>query len=115
MDQNEICTMTGKSPDRHWKIGDCKMSGQLKKLQNEQAELLKTFDGHLADVKNHLAQNKTVSAERAHQCFFEKYDDLKKIRQQQRQLLKPKYLESLEIWAKRKTLEWLVGQIPKLR
>ena len=63
--------MTGMSPDRHWKTADYKMSGQLKKLENEQAELLKKFDGHLADVKSQLAQKKAVSAERAYQCFFE--------------------------------------------
>ena len=47
------------------------MSGQIKRLESEQAEFLKTFDGHLADVKSHLAQKKTVSAEKANQCLFE--------------------------------------------
>ena len=65
MDQNEIFTMAGKSPDRHWKMADYNMSGQLKRLESEQAELLETFDGHLADVKSQLAQKKAVSAERA--------------------------------------------------
>ena len=60
------------------------MSGQFKSLQSEQAELLKTFDGHIAevqaellktfdgpigDVESHLAQKKTVYAERAYRCF----------------------------------------------
>ena len=59
--------MAGKSPDRHWKTTDCEMSGHLKKQESEQAELLKTIDGHFADVKSHLAQNKNVSAEREYQ------------------------------------------------
>ena len=77
------------------------MSGKLKKLESEHAEMLETFDGHLADAKSRWAQNKTVSAERAYQ-FFETYDDLKKNRQQQRQLLKPKYLESFDAETERK-------------
>ena len=63
--------MAGKNPDRHWKTTDYKMSSQLKRLESEQAELLKTFDRHLADVENHLAKNKTVSAERTDGCFFD--------------------------------------------
>ena len=120
MDQNEILTITGKNPDRHWKTTDYKMSGQLKKLENEQAELLKTFDGHLADVKSNLAQKKPVLVEKTCQCFFETYDNLKKNRQQQRQLLKRKYLQSFDgdnersLGEKKKTLERLVEQIPKL-
>ena len=54
------------------------MSGQLKRLESEQAELLKTFDGHLADVKSQLAQKKAVSAERAYQLFSETYDEMAK-------------------------------------
>ena len=42
--------MAGQNPDRNWKTTDYKISGQLKKLENEQAELLETFDGHLAEV-----------------------------------------------------------------
>ena len=101
LDQNGILTMAAKSPDRHWKTAYYKMSGQLKRLESEQAELPKTFHGHLADVTGHLSQKKTVFAERAYQCFFETYDDLKKRRQQQRQLLKPKYLDSLDNDTKR--------------
>ena len=87
--------MAGRSPDRHWKTTDYKMSGQLKILETEQAELLKTFDGHLADVKNHLAQKKTVSVEKAYQRFFETYDELKENRHQQKLLLKPKFFKVL--------------------
>ena len=65
-----------KNPDRHWKTADYKMSDQLKKLESEHAELLKTFDGYLADVKSQLAQNKTISAEKANQCSFKNYDEL---------------------------------------
>ena len=72
------------------------MSGQLKRLKSEQAELLKTFDSHLIDVKGHLAQNYTVYADRAYRCFFEIDDDLEKNRQQSRQHLKPKYLDSFD-------------------
>ena len=70
--------MVRKSPDRHWKAADYKMSGQLRRLECEHAELLKTMNGQLAGVKSQLAQNREVSAERAYQCFFETYDDLKK-------------------------------------
>ena len=96
VDQNEISTMAGKNPDKHWKPTDYKTSGQLKNLECEPAELLKTFDGHLADVKSQLAQKKTVSAEGAYQCFFETYDEIEENRKQQRQLLKPKYFESYD-------------------
>ena len=43
------------------------MARQLKRLGIEQIELLKTVGGHLADVKNHLAQKKTVTTDRAYQ------------------------------------------------
>ena len=67
MDRNEVIKMTGKNPDRHWKWADYKISGlEIKRLEIEQDELLKTFDGHLADVKSQLAQKKTISAERAY-------------------------------------------------
>ena len=42
-DRNEIFTMAGRGPDRHWKTADYKMSGQLKRLEIEHAELLKTL------------------------------------------------------------------------
>ena len=61
VDQNK--TMAGKSPDRLWETVDYKISGQLKRLEREQAELLKIFD-RLVDVEIYLAQNKTVSAEK---------------------------------------------------
>ena len=90
VDQNEIFTMAGKSPDRHWKKTDYEMSGQLKKLENEQADLLITFDGHLADVKIQVAEKKPIPVEKTYPGFFETYGDLKENRKHQRQLLKPK-------------------------
>ena len=56
------------------------MSGQFKRLESEQSELLKTVDRSLADVENPLAHNKMVSAERIYRCFFETYDELKENR-----------------------------------
>ena len=93
MDQNEILTTAGKSPDSHWKTADYKMSGQLKRLENEQAELLKTFDRHLADVKIQLAQKKAVSAKRTYRFLFETYDELEENRQQQRLILNQSFLK----------------------
>ena len=113
--------MAGKRPDRHWKTTDYKMSGQLKKLEKEQTELLKTFDRHDADVKAQLAQNKTVTAERVYRSFFETYDELEENRQQQRQLLQPKYLENFDADTDRKmgerknVLQWLVEKVPQLK
>ena len=121
VDQNEITTMPEKSPDRHWKTTDYKMSGQLKILESEQVKLLKTFDGDLADVKSHLAYKKTVSAEKAHQCFFKTYDELKENRQQQRLILKPKFFESFDddtnsmLEEKSKVLGWVVDKVPALQ
>ena len=93
--------MAGKNLDRRWKATDYMIPGQLKKLENEQAELLETFNGHLADVKTHLTQKKTVSAEGAYQCFFETYDELDENRQQQRLPLKPMYFDSFDSDTKR--------------
>ena len=90
------------------------MLGQIKKLESEQAELLETFDGYLTDVKNRLAQKKTLSAERAYQCFFETYDELEENRQQQRLLSEPKSFEIFDSDTKRileeksKVLRWVV-------
>ena len=87
------------------------------RLEREQVDLLKTFDRHLADVESHLAQNKTVSAERAYRCFFETYDEPEDKRHQQRQCLKPKYSDSFvadterKMHEKKKTFKWLVEQI----
>ena len=72
------------------------MSGQLKNLESALADLLKTFDGHLIDVKSHLAQKKRVSAKRAYQCFFETYDELEENRKQLWLLLKSKYFENFD-------------------
>ena len=82
-------------------MADYKTSSQLKKLESEQADSLKTFDGHLADVKSQLAQKKTISAERAYQYFFETYHELEENRQQQRLILKPKYFENVDNDTKR--------------
>ena len=111
----------GKNPNRQWKTADYKMSGQLERLESEQVELLKTFDGHLADVKGQLAQKKAVSAERAYQCFLEIYDELEENRQQQRLILKPKYFENFDndikriLEGKSKVLRWAVEKVPFLR
>ena len=70
-----------------------------------QAELLKTFDRHLADVKIHFAQNETVSAEKACQCLVENYDEFEKNRQHQIQLLQPNYLESFATKTEQKLVE----------
>ena len=121
MDQNKILTMAGKSPDRHWKTTDYKMSGQLKKLEKKQTELLKTFDRHDADVKAQLAENKSVTAERVYRWFFETYDELEENRQQQRKLLKPKYLDSFDadteqkLGERKNVLQWLVEKVPQLK
>ena len=40
MDQKETPTMADMSPERQWKTADYKMSGQLKRLESEHAELL---------------------------------------------------------------------------
>ena len=111
--------MAGNSPDRRWKTTDYKISGQLKKLEKEQTELLKTFDRQCADVKAQLTQIKTVTAERVYRCFFETYDELEENRQQQRQILKPKYLENFDAGTERKlgerknVLQWLVEKVPQ--
>ena len=97
------------------------MSDQFKRLEREQAELLKTSDGHLDDVKSLLAQKKTVSTERAYQCFFETYDELEENRQQERLLLKPKFFEIFGndteriLEEKSEVLRWLVEKVPFLR
>ena len=70
-----------RTPKDIGKTTDYTMSSQLKKLESEQAELLKTFDGHLADVKSHLVQKEKLSAERAYQWFFATCDELEKNRQ----------------------------------
>ena len=113
--------MSGRSPNKHWKTADYKMSGQLMRIEREQAELLKTFHGHITDVKSQLAQKKTISAERAHKGFFETYDELEENRKQQNFLLKQKYFEKFDIDTKRlleeksKVLRWVVEKVPFLR
>ena len=113
--------MASKSPNRHWKTADWKASGQLKTLEKEQADLLKSFSRHLNELEGYLTQNKTMRAEAAYRCFFETYDNLEDNRQQQRLLLKPKYFESFDndtnrmLEEKSKVLRWVVHKVPDLR
>ena len=51
--------------------------------------------------KVNLLRKKTVSAERAYQCFFETYDEMEENRQLQKLLLKPKFFEVLDNDTKR--------------
>ena len=51
--------MAGMSLNGQGKTAD------YKRLESQHAELLKTFDGHIADVKSQLAQKKAVSTVRA--------------------------------------------------
>ena len=112
--------MVSKSPNRHWKTADWKASGQLKTLEKEQADLLKSFSRHL-ELEGYLTQNKTMTAEGAYRCFFETCDNLEDNRQQQRLLLKPKYFESFDNDTKRmleeksEVLRWVVEKVPDLR
>ena len=93
------------------------MSGQFKILESEQAELLKTFDRHLADVESHFTQNQTVSAERAYRCFFEPYDELKRKQTATEATVEIEASGQFRWWLrnkvgeKKKTLKWLVDQI----
>ena len=113
--------MASKSPNRHWKTADWKASGQLKTLQKEQVDLLKSFSRHLNELEGYQTQNKTMTSEGAYRCFFEIYDNLEDNRQQQRLLLKPKYFESFEndtkrmLEQKRKVLRRVVDKVPDLR
>ena len=113
--------MASKSPNRHWKTADWKASGQLKTLEKEQADLLKSFSRHLNELEGYLTQNKTMTAEGVYRCFFETYDNLEDNRQQQRLLSKPKYFKIFENDTKRmleeksKVLRWVVDKIPDLR
>ena len=49
--QKEISRMASKSPNRHWKTADWKVSGQLKTLEKEQADLIKSFSRHLNELE----------------------------------------------------------------
>ena len=53
-------------PDRNWKTADWKAIGQLKKLEKEQSDLLKSFSRHLNELEGYLTQNKTMTAEGAY-------------------------------------------------
>ena len=113
--------MASKSLNRHWKTADWKASGQLKTLEKEQADLLKSFTRYLNELEGYLTQNKKMTAEGAYRCFIETYDNLEDNRQQQRLLLKPKYFESFDNDIKRmleeksKVLRWVVDKIPDLQ
>ena len=113
--------MASKGPNRHWKTADWKASGQLKTLEKEQVDLLKSFSRHLNELEGYLTQNNTMTPEGAYRCFFETYDNLEDNRQQQRLLLKPKYFESFDndtkrmLEEKRKVLQWVVDKVPDLR
>ena len=113
--------MASKSLNRHWKTADWKASGQLKTLEKEQADLLKSFSRHLNELEGYLTQNKTMTAEGAYRCFFQTYDNLEDNWQQQRLLLNTKYFESFEndtkrmLEEKRKVLRWVVDKVPDLR
>ena len=113
--------MASKSPNRHWRTADWKASGQLKTLEKEQVDLLKSFSRHLNELEGFLTQNKTMTAEGAYRRFFETYDNLEDNRQQQRLLLKPRYFESFDNDTKRmleeksKVLRWVVDKVPDLR
>ena len=112
--------MASKSPSRHWKTVDWKTSGQLKTLEKEQADLLKLFSRRVNELEGYLKQNRTITAESAYRGFFETYN-LQANRKQQRLLLKPKYLEAVDIDTKRmleeksKVLRSVVDQVQFLR
>ena len=119
--KTQPATMASKSPNRHWKTADWKSNGQLKTLEKEQVDLLKSFSRYLNELEGFLTQNKTMTAEGAYRCFFETYDNLEDNRQQQRLLLKLKYFESFDndtkrmLEEKRKVLRWVVDKVPDLR
>ena len=51
------------------------MSGQLKTLEKEQADLLKLFSRRVTELEGYLTQDETVTAESAYRGFFETYDN----------------------------------------
>ena len=113
--------MASKSPSRHWKTVDWKMSGQMKTLEKEQAGLLKLFSRLVTELESYLTQNKTMTDKSVNRGFFETYDNLEANRKQQRLLLKPKYLEAFDNDTKRmleeksKVLKSVVDKVPFLR
>ena len=120
MDQNDISTMASKISSRHWKTVDWKTSGQLKTLEEEEADLLKLFSRRLTEQEGYLTQNKTMTAKSAYRVFFETYEKLEANRKHQKLLLKPKYLEAFDNDTKRKLeekskyLRWVVDEVPFL-
>ena len=119
--KTQPATMASRSPNRNWKTADWKASGQLKTLEKEQADVLKSFSRHLNELEGYLTQKKTMTAEGADRCFIETYDNLEDNQQQQRLLLKPKYFESFDNDTKRmleeksKVLPWVVDKVADLR
>ena len=113
--------MASKSPSRHWKTVDWKTSGQLKTLEEEQAELLKLFSRRVTELEGYLTQNKKMTAKKAYHGFFETYENLEANRKQQSLLLKPNYLEAFGNDTKRmlvkksKVLRWVVDKVLFLR
>ena len=93
--------MASRSPNRHWKRADWKASGQIKTLEKEQNDLLKSFSRHLNELEGYLTQNKTMTADGAYRCFFETYDNLEDNRQQLWLPLKPKCFENFDNDTKR--------------
>ena len=79
----------------HWKTAVWRASGQLKTLEEEQADVLKSSSRHLNELEGYLTQSKTMTAEGVYRCFFQTYDNLEHKRQQQMLLLKPKYFEKI--------------------
>ena len=49
--------MASKSPNKHWKTADWNASGQLKTLEKEQADLLKSFSRHPNEQKYKLVED----------------------------------------------------------
>ena len=110
--------MASKSHNRHWKTADWKASSQLKTLEKEQADLLKSFSRHLNKLEDYLTQNKTTTTEDPYRCLFETYDNLEDNRQQQRLLLIPKYFDNdtkRMLEEKSKNLRSVVDKVPDLQ
>ena len=72
-DQNGIRTMSGKNPDKHLKTAAYRISGQLKRLENEQAELFRKWTDILSILKNTQPRTKNSACQmkRTNPSFFE--------------------------------------------
>ena len=51
--------MAGKSPRKHWKTVDLKSTGQLKRLEKKQADLLKLLSKQHTELEGYLIKKKT--------------------------------------------------------